>query len=523
MKQPLKADSPTKLRVACLDGLRPLLIFWVISFHWEPTGTTAKPWPTFLAPLTWTVDRVQRRAWIACDCFFVLSGFVAAMGKCGRSVAAGRERLTFLWRGIARLAPCYYVSLAWWVLALFLHDVKVKNYGRYQSDASKYDSVDLRTLHGSGFPLTLLMLQSWWPVFERDSSAHPYHSHKWQPDPHGVVFVPYAVDYTLWFASALVGCYAVYAFLAARCPRTPGKLAASIAVCCLLRASPAIVAAVVRLPCAGEAGDNAMTLTFENIPRHAVDEDGVWECTRRWVPGSAYVFPLVNACSFVAGALTFRLCEAVDLSFLPTTLLSYACAVAVPAVVYVSPDGSPMERTRSTPLTFVFCALCALAVADDGRAGLFRALEHPALQALAPAAYAAYAFQAPLMKTLELLGFDGAGSADAPAFFLFLLLLWGLALAFTARVDAKAQAWLVGLGPAAAAPRYGTFAAPAADVEDAAVPPREEPLLARFVGDAVDLKKARRPDPPGAAPRPEHDGSLSDSSSSSSLVPLTLG
>ena len=194
---------------------RQLLIFWVISFHWEPTGTTAKPWPTFLAPLTWTVDRVQRRAWIACDCFFVLSGFVAAMGKGGRSVAAGRERLTFLWRGIARLAPCYYVSLAWWVLALFLHDVKVKNYGRYQSDASKYDSVDLRTLHGSGFPLTLLMLQSWWPVFERDSSAHPYHSHKWQPDPHGVVFVPYAVDYTLWFASALVGCYAVYAFLAA--------------------------------------------------------------------------------------------------------------------------------------------------------------------------------------------------------------------------------------------------------------------------------------------------------------------
>ena len=190
MKQPLKADSPTKLRVACLDGLRPLLIFWVISFHWEPTGTTAKPWPTFLAPLTWTVDRVQRRAWIACDCFFVLSGFVAAMGKGGRSVAAGRERLTFLWRGIARLAPCYYVSLAWWVLALFLHDVKVKNYGRYQSDASKYDSVDLRTLHGSGFPLTLLMLQSWWPVFERDSSAHPYHSHKWQPEPHGVVFVP---------------------------------------------------------------------------------------------------------------------------------------------------------------------------------------------------------------------------------------------------------------------------------------------------------------------------------------------
>ncbi|KAH8073548.1 hypothetical protein JL721_2851 [Aureococcus anophagefferens] len=132
MKEPLKADSPTKLRVACLDGLRPLLIFWVISFHWEPTGTTAKPWPTFLAPLTWTV----------------------------------------------------------------------KNYGRYQSDASKYDSVDLRTLHGSGFPLTLLMLQSWWPVFERDSSAHPYHGHKWKPDPHGVVFVPYAVDYTLWRGSS---------------------------------------------------------------------------------------------------------------------------------------------------------------------------------------------------------------------------------------------------------------------------------------------------------------------------------
>ncbi|KAH8066008.1 hypothetical protein JL722_403 [Aureococcus anophagefferens] len=380
------------------------------------------------------------------------------MGKGGRSVAAGRERLTFLWRGIARLAPCYYVSLAWWVLALFLHDVKVKNYGRYQSDAQvrQRGPADAPRLRLS---LTLLMLQSWWPVFERDSSAHPYHGHKWKPDPHGVVFVPYAVDYTLWFASALVGCYAVYAFLAARCPRTPGKLAASVAVCCLLRASPAIVAACVRLPCAGEAGDNAMTLKLDDIPRHAVDEDGVWECARR----------------------------------------------------------------ARVPLTFVFCALCALAVADDGRAGLFRALEHPALQALAPAAYAAYAFQAPLMKTLELLGFDGAGSADAPAFFLFLLLLWGLALAFTARVDAKAQAWLVGLGPAAAAPRYGTFAPPAADVEDAAVPPREEPLLARFVGDAVDVKKARRPDPPGAAPRPEHDGSLSDSSSSSSLVPLTLG
>ncbi|KAH8043632.1 hypothetical protein JL720_17346 [Aureococcus anophagefferens] len=293
------------MRVACLDGLRPLLIFW--------------------------------RAWIACDCFF-LSGFVARWAKAAER-RRGRERLTFLWRGIARLAPCYYVSLAWWVLALFLRR-QGQELRRYQSDASKYDSVDLRTLHGSG--LTLLMLQSWWPVFERDSSAHRATATsgsgpaRRRPCP--------TPSTTAGFASALVGCYAVYAFLAAL-PEDAGKLAACVAVCCLLRASPAI-ARVRPPPCAGEAGDNAMTLKLDDIPRHAVDEDGVWECSGGGSRGRP-VGPLVNAAPSSPGADLPARGRRPERP--PDDALAYACAAAVPAVVYVSPDGSPMERTRSRP------------------------------------------------------------------------------------------------------------------------------------------------------------------------------
>ena len=52
-------------RLGTLDGLRPLLILWICSFHWEATGVVkegGEVWPSWFGVVAWSLDKLQRRA-----------------------------------------------------------------------------------------------------------------------------------------------------------------------------------------------------------------------------------------------------------------------------------------------------------------------------------------------------------------------------------------------------------------------------------------------------------------------------
>ena len=526
-------------RLGTLDGLRPLLILWICSFHWAATGVVkegGEVWPSWFGVVAWSLDKLQRRAWLACDCFFVLAGFVGALGASdmltGPSAGRARRGVVYVYRGFARVAPAYYCSLALWVAVLFLHDAQAGVlFGA--SPEKVYTQREVKTLSSFSFPLTLAMAQSWYPTYARDLSwsqkatliqipAHfrdqEGHMHSRDQEgyraPHDAVFVPYAVDYALWFVSALVGCRVLFAVLGPRvAPESPAGLGVGICVCCALRLVPALVAhlgAACEPPRKGAWEDNPETYRAgEGLFWLDTDpKTGEWACLGKWVEASGYVFPPFNFCSFFAGALSARLALALERDgFLRVVAdhargLSCGLALAFPLVFRALPDDSALVRTRTTPLTAAFCAFCVVAKADggEGRGPVLGALAHPFLAAAAPAAFAVFAFQPPFIKFALLAGFDvSGGQSGAASFTLVLVGLWAFAFFFSARIEPKLAEALLALGPQAdeaPRPKYGTFKD---DVETAT---KEEPFLARFVGSDDPHKK--RPSPPPALTAMDH-------------------
>ena len=534
-------------RLVTLDGLRPLLILWICSFHWEATGVVkegGEVWPSWFGVVAWSLDKLQRRAWLACDCFFVLAGFVAALGACdvltGPSAGRARRGVVYVYKGFARVAPAYYCSVAAWVAVLFLHDYQ----GGVLFGASPdnlWTQREVKTLSSFSFPLTLAMAQTWYPTYARDLTwprkatltqiSHHIRDQEGYKPPHDALFVPYAVDYALWFVSALVGCQVLFAVLGPRvAPKSPAGLGVGICVCCALRLVPALVAhlgATCEPPPGGAWEDNPPNYRAGD-GRFWLDADpktGEWACLGKWVEASGYVFPPVNFCSFFAGALSARLALALErdghLRVVADHARGLSCglALAFPLVFRALPDDSALVRTRTTPLTAAFCAFCVVAKADggEGRGPVLGALAHPFLAAAAPAAFAVFAFQPPFIKFALLAGFDASGGqSDAASFTLVLVGLWAFAFFFSAKIEPKLAEALLALGPQAdeaPRPKYGTFKDD--DVETAT---KEEPLLARFVGSDDPHKK--RPSPPptltamdhllaaGAGrPSPDDDGS----------------
>ncbi|MDB4945813.1 MAG: Acyltransferase 3 [Labilithrix sp.] len=84
-----------------LTGLRALLAWWVVFFHFgEPVFAGTWPW------------RVLHSGYLAVDVFFALSGFVLARRYATTELGTGASRRAFSGKRLARVYPLYLVSLA---------------------------------------------------------------------------------------------------------------------------------------------------------------------------------------------------------------------------------------------------------------------------------------------------------------------------------------------------------------------------------------------------------------------------
>ncbi|MCU1281269.1 MAG: acyltransferase 3 [bacterium] len=122
-------------RIDALTGLRPFASFYVFFFHFgRPLVATAPAWLRSLAG----------GGYVGVSFFYVLSGFVLALGYGPRIVAADFSHRRFLERRLARVLPAYLFAAALLVPLALRHD----------------GSVPASPLGGV---LQLLMLQAWWP------------------------------------------------------------------------------------------------------------------------------------------------------------------------------------------------------------------------------------------------------------------------------------------------------------------------------------------------------------------------
>lgn len=130
-----RAVVETTRRIDALTGLRPFASFYVFFFHFGRPLVSA--WPGWARSLAGS-------GYVAVSFFYVLSGFVLALGQGERIARGDFDHRRFLARRLSRLLPAYLVALALLVpLAA-------------QPDTSVHTSA-------VGGLLQLIMLQAWWP------------------------------------------------------------------------------------------------------------------------------------------------------------------------------------------------------------------------------------------------------------------------------------------------------------------------------------------------------------------------
>jgi peptidoglycan/LPS O-acetylase OafA/YrhL len=95
-----RSDSPDEVR--SLTGLRGILAWWVVAFHFARR----------FVPDDWAILKATvSGGHIAVDVFFVLSGYVL-MRRYGRTTFAANAIFSFYVRRFARIYPLYVISLA---------------------------------------------------------------------------------------------------------------------------------------------------------------------------------------------------------------------------------------------------------------------------------------------------------------------------------------------------------------------------------------------------------------------------
>jgi peptidoglycan/LPS O-acetylase OafA/YrhL len=157
------SDSKRPGRIEALEGLRTLLILWVLVLHYprkekDDNDGGGHHGSTHSFYAVWrrlgssddgpddseTLEIVKQNGTAAVTAFLLISGFVAQLGRPVPSPAACGERCVGFLRRILRLSATYYGAILAWVLV------------RWAADEPVGPPVS--------FVLSLFYLQSWVPV-----------------------------------------------------------------------------------------------------------------------------------------------------------------------------------------------------------------------------------------------------------------------------------------------------------------------------------------------------------------------
>lgn len=188
------------LRNQSIDGLRTLLALKVVLEH--TSWTKNDEYDSWLGPERLFVKFWSNKENRTALFYFVLSGFVI-----GRSAtpppSSMRASLIWFFGKFLRLAPLYYASVILYIATLYGMMARLKGVDpSYSSECPIGPPIAL--------PLTLLMVQSWWPVtiYTNESLGQTFGGCGEESG-----YVPFAINGQLWFASCIFFIYLVYAFL----------------------------------------------------------------------------------------------------------------------------------------------------------------------------------------------------------------------------------------------------------------------------------------------------------------------
>ena len=239
--------------------------------------------------------------------------------------------------------------------------------------------MDCRSLAEAGpgylLPLQLTMTQSWFPV-SADFPPPWYRCNAWAFSS----YVPWLLNGPLWYVSTLVGCYGIY-IVVFQSDEDGFRCVVKAGVCASVRAVTDILS---------RSSKDSFGPLFQIFPH--LDLFGL--CKH---------FPPAACSAFFAGVYT-----GTAVRLLPSRIFLWRgwlfMDVILLAVVLVTLRRTDTEFAgRLCP---VFC-LFAFAAACDHRTGLLiRTLSHPALVALAPGTYAAYAFSTPYRDAMHHSGWE---------------------------------------------------------------------------------------------------------------------
>ena len=346
--------------VPAIEGLRCVLTVWVMSFHYyaffprTPESSTS-------GLLEWAANLVTTPgAFFVVDFFFIISGFVAQFSS-GPPLATPSEWARYVALKASRLAPQYLASLLFGTIITVL----VANHQHIPVSAN---------LRPVATVLSWFALHDWW-VGDKN-------------------FL-YQGNGGLWFVSALLGCFAIFALTGHRMVhslmRTPYG-AAALALFfslgrALLRAWPSYWCMYWPPSCAVGflAGVATARLLQQLLPsmQHHTGEGGGWA-------GDGFSLPsLPRSCNTWWWAVADVPCFLVlALSFSPFFSFMWA-------------PGMPFAHGFPPPnfLQPVCCVVLFLAGCPT-QGIVLRCLSHRAFVALSPLAYGAYCWHLPMKSFL---------------------------------------------------------------------------------------------------------------------------